>query len=1324
MSEMIVQVRNKMLRRIGGVNHFVSHNKDYTIQFQFDESWDNVRTKMAVFAYEDGEYGSEIFDGDTCNVPELPREGRILIGVKAGEDLSTELLCIPVCKSTDDVITDEYDEPDPKIYEQILDIINNLWNGGTTVYPSPVKFLASPSAAKVGDLIRVKEVDENGDVTRTEGFDVGVELEKKIDAPQTAAVGEVLTVEEVGEDGKPKAWKTQEMNAIRFSEQDLTYDQKTQARKNIDAIDRSYNIVNGFNDILKANCNLGVCRGIQMGSAPTGMCFPIIFLYGYSNRGITDLTLYDSKGQVWKTSNSRGEWGPFTLSNNENLIVNITELSENGSSRLVSDTSAEDIYTAIQNGKHVIAVFKGDSGCSIFSCIDSNTDGDTYNNTFASLLRTDYEEYQICGTTLENTDVIDNFLELVTVDGIESFALYVDKAIKQERMHVTITATGSTGNFTYTADKTSKEILEAVSRGVVPTCTYPLTKAPYGPQEVACIFSQWVEMPGANNGYVSFTQTTDDVTYICNIYSNGSVACYQQNRDTSDKLVAPANAQVGQIVRVKSVDDSGKITATEAIPHPVLYVTISKTGNTNTSDKTFAEIKSAYDSGCSVFAVVDSFVLPLLAVSDNAACFCATTPDGELHRVSVLITESSVSLAYGSFVEGNQGVENAGKILGIGNDGNVVPEDKPVQALAGAAAPTTATVGVVGQEYYVIVDNAVTEMYVCTSALIGSYTWDKVEFGGDYTLPEATSTAIGGIKADDAQTTDTQAVRKGTDGKLYTASSAVTDAQVNTAVFSWLTEHPEATTTVTDGSVTPQKTSFLEVKYHNILNWNDTDAQDGYFFYTDDSAAITGGGSAGYCVSGYVPVEAGKTYCFVKVRKVKWLDSAKTYILTSSPSDADIKFTAPENAAFARIDTNSAEKEIAYIYEYTGEEYDYSAYATEYEIFSGDPKYSDMITRSIVSSMNDGSVNVPNLIPENTLGYKQIKGTNEFHWNIINPEKCRFGIEISATTGAEVNKGTTNLYYYTSDYTAVEPNEILMGKNYRVIGYDSNKQFVSQITWSGGKYIIPDNVKFIRAHSTGYATAQDSAKIVLLRNKYGKSFAYSDNYSYDNLFPMFSNEDCLNGYKGYLGVRRRSNDKISVIGDSFTAPSTWVNLMCEKLGAYKIANHAVSGGAFADYDGVPKTAYEQAQEMVANSEMPDVILVTLGTNDCNNNRTIGDISYTNDISTFDLTTFTGGLQACINYLANNYPTAKIYVGWTPMGGLYSTSHEPTPYITRMQTVCMAYGVQYIETRTCGVSPLVTAHAAYFENGVKGGHPTGSGQQRIGEYMARLMECTP
>lgn len=172
MSEMIVQVRNKMLRRIGGVNHFVSHNKDYTIQFQFDESWDNVRTKMAVFAYEDGEYGSEIFDGDVCGVPELPREGRIYIGLKAGSELASELLCVQVCESADDVITDEYDEPDPKIYEEILDILNNLWGGGDTVYPSSDDYLVAPDIAKPGQIIRVKELDADGDIKKTEAIDL------------------------------------------------------------------------------------------------------------------------------------------------------------------------------------------------------------------------------------------------------------------------------------------------------------------------------------------------------------------------------------------------------------------------------------------------------------------------------------------------------------------------------------------------------------------------------------------------------------------------------------------------------------------------------------------------------------------------------------------------------------------------------------------------------------------------------------------------------------------------------------------------------------------------------------------------------------------------------------------------------------------------------------------------------------------------------------------------------------------------------------------------------------------------------------------------
>ena len=117
--------------------------------------------------------------------------------------------------------------------------------------------------------------------------------------------------------------------------------------------------------------------------------------------------------------------------------------------------------------------------------------------------------------------------------------------------------------------------------------------------------------------------------------------------------------------------------------------------------------------------------------------------DATLTKTGQAADAKATGDAIGKKIDKAQGTGNAGKILGIGADGNVTPQDKPVQALAGAAAPTTATAGVVGQEYYVIVDNAVTEMYVCTSALIGSYTWDNVEFGGGSgSLSNAVKTAL------------------------------------------------------------------------------------------------------------------------------------------------------------------------------------------------------------------------------------------------------------------------------------------------------------------------------------------------------------------------------------------------------------------------------------------------------------------------------------------------------------------------------------------------------------------------------------------------------
>ena len=69
-----------------------------------------------------------------------------------------------------------------------------------------------------------------------------------------------------------------------------------------------------------------------------------------------------------------------------------------------------------------------------------------------------------------------------------------------------------------------------------------------------------------------------------------------------------------------------------------------------------------------------------------------------------------------------------------------------------------------------------------------------------------------------------------------------------------------------------------------------------------------------------------------------------------------------------------------------------------------------------------------------------------------------------------------------------------------------------------------------------------------------------------------------------------------------------------------------------------------------------------------------------------------------------------------MGGL---AFDASTYIDKMKELCLRYGVEYIETRTCGITNISEIYADCFENGTSGGHPTAKGQQKIARYMARL-----
>ena len=202
-----------------------------------------------------------------------------------------------------------------------------------------------------------------------------------------------------------------------------------------------------------------------------------------------------------------------------------------------------------------------------------------------------------------------------------------------------------------------------------------------------------------------------------------------------------------------------------------------------------------------------------------------------------------------------------------------------------------------------------------------------------------------------------------------------------------------------------------------------------------------------------------------------------------------------------------------------------------------------------------------------------------------------------------------------------------------------------------------------------------------------------------------------------------SNKKFCFIGDSFSSPNKWQNTMCEKLQAVNIYNAAIGGARWSRNDSASNThAYAQAQNIVSKGYKPDVIMICLGCNDAGNSVKLGEIALNNSINNFDITTFSGGMQTTLNYLQNNFPNAIIYVGWTPAGGNCNWS-APTvvnPYIERMKEICLLYGIEYIETRTCGITKYSDVYADLWESGTSGGHPQDSGKIKIGNALANII----
>ena len=164
--------------------------------------------------------------------------------------------------------------------------------------------------------------------------------------------------------------------------------------------------------------------------------------------------------------------------------------------------------------------------------------------------------------------------------------------------------------------------------------------------------------------------------------------------------------------------------------------------------------------------------------------------DATLTKAGQAADAKAAGDAIGKKIDKAQGTGNAGKILGIGADGNVTLQDKPAQALAGASSPTTATAGVVGQEYYVIVNNAVAEMYVCTAVANGTYTWDRVEFGAEIDDTSTEPTKVWSAEKCNRLSEEKVSLPKGADGNVITGTAGWYAVSDGAGGITWVESAP------------------------------------------------------------------------------------------------------------------------------------------------------------------------------------------------------------------------------------------------------------------------------------------------------------------------------------------------------------------------------------------------------------------------------------------------------------------------------------------------------------------------------------------------------
>ena len=515
--------------------------------------------------------------------------------------------------------------------------------------------------------------------------------------------------------------------------------------------------------------------------------------------------------------------------------------------------------------------------------------------------------------------------------------------------------------------------------------------------------------------------------------------------------------------------------------------------------------------------------------------------------------------------------------------------------------------------------------------------------------------------------------------------------------------------------------------------WNlfdNTDLTTG--FLTDSGVIETAGNYANYVTTNFIRVNPSTDYTISSVRQNDSGQSSERKVVL-----AYNKYMAPIAASYV----NQTGQKLSFV---TGT----SAYFVRISI----PNYEN-------GMFNQG---------DDFLPYREyIRKIDLMNTVVLNPEMIseienRYGIFYSksknildtenAVVGFLKNDGTIALeqtfnQYFTTDFCRIASSTEYIFDTFRrsdmgasggrkvIMCYDQYFRPITasynNVTGQSPHYTTPANAVYFRAS----AASNEYAQIRLATEGYGY-VAYSKGAKFNELFGL--NETMTAEVENIIdhGTGRFINKKILNLGDSIATDDvnarSYSYQFAQKTGAILSNDYAENGATLSitSDQGTRGSVLTQTQQAIAGypNANYDIIMIDGGTNDDNQNRSLGSIVNTNGIytdadysATFDITTIIGALETIFKLLRNQYPNA-IIIFVIP----HINEHNTSFYVNMMNVIrdcCAKWSIAVLDMMKDGELNARTPVMRALFTDQNGTHPNTNGIAKfyVPKLIAKLAE---